>query len=173
MKKIILLTLFLCLTSYPVFAGGGEKKPAEGEAPAEPDVVMTIMEDEHLTQLSALLEASGLNAMLHEKGPFTIFAPHDDAFDAISETRMEKLLNEENKDELIKLMKYHIMPGPMLSRHMVHGQTAVAMMNEDLVLIKHDSDGITIDGHSILTPDITTTNGWIHVIDHVLDPGVN
>jgi uncharacterized surface protein with fasciclin (FAS1) repeats len=57
---------------------------------------------------------------------------------------------------------------------MVRGQTAVAVMNKDLVILKRDDNNVvTIDGHKILTPDITVTNGWIHIIDHILEPGVN
>jgi uncharacterized surface protein with fasciclin (FAS1) repeats len=179
MKNCLFIALFLFASMAlppPSHAGGGEKKPAHGEeaAPAEPDVVVTIMEDEHLTQFAKLLEASGMSAALHEAGPFTIFAPHDSAFEEISEERMEELLSKDYHDELIELMEYHIMPGPMLYRHMVRGQTAVAVMNKDLVILKRDDNNVvTIDGHKILTPDITVTNGWIHIIDHILEPGVN
>ena len=119
--------------------------------------------------LVAAVTAAGLAETLKGEGPFTVFAPTDEAFAALPEGTVENLLKPENKDQLIAVLTYHVVPGKVMS-----GDIAGKMMPVKTVqgseLDVDATDGVKVDGASVVQADIETSNGVIHVIDTVMLP---
>ena len=141
----------------PAFAGGHSK-----------DIVDTAVEAGPFTTLVAAVEAAGLVETLKGEGPFTVFAPTDDAFAALPEGTVEGLL--ENTEELTKILTYHVVPGKVMSTDLSDGMTAATVEGSDITI--GTEGGVTVNGANVGTADIETSNGVIHVIDAVIMPGM-
>lgn len=150
------------LTSAFVIAAG-----LTGAAHAS-NIVDTAKSAGSFQTLLTAAEAAGLVETLQGEGPFTVFAPTDDAFAALPEGKVERLLKPENKDELASILKYHVVPGKILSTDLEDGMKAKTA-NGKKVTIDLD-DGPMINQANIVNPDITAENGVIHVIDKVILP---
>ena len=153
---------FLALTaavslSAPAFAGGMSK-----------DIVDTAVEAGSFTTLVAAVQAAGLVETLKGDGPFTVFAPTDDAFAALPAGTVEELLKPENKDLLTSILTYHVVPGKVMSTDLSDGMTAATAQGSDVTI--KTMGGVTVDGANVVTADIETANGVIHVIDSVIQP---
>jgi uncharacterized surface protein with fasciclin (FAS1) repeats len=119
--------------------------------------------------LVAALKAADLTETLSGPGPFTVFAPTDKAFSALSEGTLEKLLKPENKEVLVKILTYHVIPGSVESKTLKSGK--VKTVEGMSVMVKVGKDGkVTIDDALVKTADIKASNGMIHVIDKVIVP---
>jgi len=118
--------------------------------------------------LAAAVKAAGLAETLQGKGPFTVFAPTDEAFAAI-QSEVDKLLKPENKEKLSKILTYHVINGKMKASDLKDGQELTTVQGGKLkVVVKGGT--VTVGNAKVTTADITATNGVIHVIDKVLLP---
>ena len=133
------------------------------------DIVDTAASAGQFNTLVAAVEAADLVATLKGDGPFTVFAPTDEAFAALPEGTVESLLKPENKDELIAVLTYHVVAGKIMSSDIAGKQTMVESV-QGSELDVNATNGVTVDGATVVTADIETDNGVIHVIDRVVLP---
>ena len=142
----------------PAFADGHMGKDIVDTAAASPD----------FETLVAAVQAAGLVDTLKGDGPFTVFAPTDAAFAALPEGTVESLLKPENKDQLIDILTYHVVPRKVMSTDLSDGMTATTVEGGDLT-VDLDS-GVMINDAHVTAADIETSNGVIHVVDKVILP---
>ena len=133
------------------------------------DIVDTAVSAGQFNTLVAAVEAADLVATLKGDGPFTVFAPTDEAFAALPEGTVENLLKPENKDELIAVLTYHVVAGKIMSSDIAGKQTMVESV-QGSELDVNATNGVKVDGATVVTADIETDNGVIHVIDRVVLP---
>ena len=133
------------------------------------DIVDTAVSAGKFKTLAAALGAAGLVDTLQGKGPFTVFAPTDDAFAALPAGTVESLLKPENKDKLTSILTYHVVPGRVSASQVVQLGGAVTV-NGQRVDIKVDGSTVMIDGARVLATDVECDNGVIHIIDSVILP---
>ena len=133
------------------------------------DIVDTAVSAGQFNTLVAAVEAAGLVTTLKGDGPFTVFAPTDEAFAALPEGTVENLLKPENKDQLIAVLTYHVVPGKIMSSDIAGTATMVESV-QGSELDVNATNGVTVDGATVVTADIETDNGVIHVIDRVVLP---
>ena len=140
-------------------------------APAEPATVGTIVEiaagNPDFSTLVAAVGAAGLVETLNGEGPFTVFAPTNEAFAALPAGVLDALLLPENKDALVKILTYHVVPGTVMAADVAAGD--VATVEGQNITIATDG-GVTVNGAAVVQTDIVGSNGVIHVIDQVLLP---
>ncbi|GKX35300.1 MAG: beta-Ig-H3/fasciclin [Rhizobiaceae bacterium MnEN-MB40S] len=133
------------------------------------DIVDTAVGAGQFNTLVAAVEAAGLVDTLKGEGPFTVFAPTDDAFAKLPAGTVEDLLKPENKDKLVAILTYHVIPGKVMS-----GDIAGKSMEVDTVqgskLSVDATDGVKVDEAMVVTADVEADNGVIHVIDAVVLP---
>jgi len=118
--------------------------------------------------LTVAVKAAGLSETLQGKGPFTVFAPNDAAFSAI-QPEVDKLLKPESKAKLSKILTYHVVSGKVKAADLIDGQELTTVEGSKLKVSVNDGK-VTIGGAKVTSPDITASNGIIHVIDKVLLP---
>ena len=133
------------------------------------DIVDTAVEAGSFETLVAAVQAAGLVDTLKGEGPFTVFAPTDEAFAALPEGTLESLLKPENKEQLAAILTYHVIPGKVVSGDIAGKQLEVATVEGSTVAVD-GSEGVTVDGANVVQADIMTDNGVIHVIDKVILP---
>ena len=133
------------------------------------DIVDTAVGAGSFTTLVAAVQAAGLVDTLKGEGPFTVFAPTDEAFAALPEGTVESLLLPENKDQLISILTYHVVPGKVMSGDIAGKQMEVTTVQGSMANVDA-TDGVKIDGANVVSPDIEASNGVIHVIDAVILP---
>lgn len=119
--------------------------------------------------LREALEVAGLSAMLSDSGPYTLFAPNDRAFAKLPMGAVEDWLRQENRSELLSLLKYHIFPG-LASSADVGTMSRPKMLQGQSAIITKEGDKIRIDGANLIGVDIVSSNGVIHMIDAVMQP---
>ena len=133
------------------------------------DIVDTAVSAGQFNTLVAAVEAADLVTTLKGDGPFTVFAPTDEAFAALPEGTVENLLKPENKEQLISVLTYHVVAGKIMSSD-IAGTTAMVESVQGSELDVNATNGVTVDGATVVTADIETDNGVIHVIDRVVLP---
>mgnify|MGYP001792369225 CR=1 FL=1 len=154
-------TLF-ALTAAPTLATSAF---AMGDAK---DIVAPAAEAGSFEPLLAAATAAGLVETLKGDGPFTVFAPTDEAFAALPEGTVESLLLPENKDQLVSILTYHVVPGKVMSTDLSDDMMAATVQGGEIMI---DLDnGVMINDASVVTADIEASNGIIHVIDKVILP---
>ncbi len=153
---------FLALTAATAFA-----MPAFAESHSK-DIVDTAVAAGTFTTLAAALEAAGLVETLKGEGPFTVFAPTDAAFAALPAGTVEDLLKPENKDKLVAVLTYHVVPGAVASSALTEGMTAATVNGAEVTFTLEG--GAKINGAVISAADVAASNGVIHVIDSVILP---
>jgi transforming growth factor-beta-induced protein len=144
-------------------------EPTATAAPELADIVDTAVADGRFTTLAAALEAAGLVETLKGEGPFTVFAPTDDAFAALPAGTLDELLKPENKQQLVDILTYHVVPGKVMAADVAGLTSATTVLGKD-VTIKVDMGNVYINDAKVILTDIETSNGVIHVIDSVLLP---
>ncbi|MEQ9408772.1 MAG: fasciclin domain-containing protein [Fuerstiella sp.] len=137
--------------------------------PNEKDIVDTAVGAGSFNTLVAAVKAAGLVDTLKGKGPFTVFAPTDAAFAKLPEGTVANLLKPENKDQLVAILTYHVVPGKVLAGDVVKVSSAKTVNGKE-VAVKVSDAGVMIDGAKVVATDIETSNGVIHVIDSVILP---
>jgi uncharacterized surface protein with fasciclin (FAS1) repeats len=143
-------------------AGHHEEKPAK-------DIVDTAVAAGQFSTLAAALDAAGLVETLKGNGPFTVFAPTDEAFARLPEGTVENLLRPENRDQLIAVLTYHVVPGKVKAADVVTLDTAETV-NGAAITITVADNGVQVDDANVVATDIAASNGVIHVIDSVILP---
>ena len=133
------------------------------------DIVDTAISAGSFNTLVAAVQAAGLEDTLRSEGPFTVFAPTDEAFAALPEGTVEDLLKPENIDTLISILTYHVIPGKVMSGDIAGQMLMVETVQGGSVSIDA-TNGVMIDGANVIQADIETSNGVIHVIDAVILP---
>lgn len=133
------------------------------------DIVDTAVAAGSFKTLVAAVTAAGLVETLKGAGPFTVFAPSDDAFAALPAGTVEDLVKPENKDKLTAILTLHVMAGKVMAAD-VAGTTATPASVNGEALHVDGTDGVTVNGAKVVSADIECTNGVIHVIDTVLLP---
>ena len=149
---------------------GGQKAPKTAAAPAKAmDIVDTAAKAGSFQTLLAAAKAAGLVDTLKGDGPFTVFAPTDEAFAKLPEGTVESLLKPENRDQLIAILTYHVVPGAVRAADVVKLDEA-ATVNGQSVAIQVADNGVQINNANVIATDIEASNGVIHVIDTVILP---
>ncbi|MEI6686795.1 MAG: fasciclin domain-containing protein [Planctomycetota bacterium] len=138
-------------------------------APAEKDIVDTAVEAGSFKTLAAALKAADLIETLKGKGPFTVFAPTDEAFAKLPEGTVETLLKPENKAKLAAILTYHVVAGKVEAKDAVKLKSAKTVNGASFNINVSDA-GVMVDKAKVVKTDIQCTNGVIHVIDAVILP---
>ncbi|MGB0714553.1 MAG: CIA30 family protein [Phycisphaerae bacterium] len=136
---------------------------------ADKDIVDTAVANSNFSTLVTALQETGLAAALRADGPFTVFAPTDEAFAKLPAGTVESLLEPENRDVLKRILLFHVVSGDVRSRQLVGMPSATTLNGQRLQVALRDGRA-KVNDSAILTPDITCENGVIHVIDSVLLP---
>ncbi|MDW4549619.1 fasciclin domain-containing protein [Defluviimonas sp. D31] len=132
------------------------------------DIVDTAVAAGDFGTLAAALTAADLVDTLKGEGPFTVFAPTDEAFAALPEGTVEDLLKPENKDKLAAVLTYHVVPGKVMSTDLTNGMQAATVNGADVTIMT--DGGVKVNDASVTAADVEATNGVIHVIDKVILP---
>jgi len=159
-------TLIASAAAVAVLAGGLAVRAQQK------DIVDTAVAAGSFKTLAAALEAAGLVETLKGDGPFTVFAPTDEAFAKLPAGTVENLLKPENKDKLVAILTYHVVPGSVKAEQVVSLSEAKTV-NGQSVKISAMGGTVKIDDATVVQTDIVTSNGVIHVIDSVILPGSN
>ena len=133
------------------------------------DIVDVATENGSFTTLVTALKAGGLVETLKGKGPFTVFAPTDEAFAKLPEGTVEMLLKPENKDKLVAVLTYHVVAGKVTASDVVKMDSGTTVQGQK-VMVEVDNDKVMINDAHVVNADIEASNGVIHVIDKVLLP---
>ncbi|HIK32661.1 MAG TPA: fasciclin domain-containing protein [Oscillatoriales cyanobacterium M59_W2019_021] len=134
---------------------------------AEPTIVEIAAGNESFSTLTAALEAAGLLETLSGAGPFTVFAPTNEAFAALPEGTLEEWLKPENQEALIEILTYHVVPGKVMSADLADGEVTTVQGSPVTIDL---SNGVMVGNANVVTADIPASNGVIHVIDTVMIP---
>lgn len=136
---------------------------------ASADIVDTAVGAGAFNTLVAAVQAADLVSTLKSDGPFTVFAPTDDAFAKLPAGTVENLLKPENKQQLVAVLTYHVVPGKVTSSDLA-GKRLEAKTVQGTTVDIDATDGVRVDGATVVQADIMTSNGIIHVIDRVILP---
>lgn len=130
------------------------------------DIVDTAIAAEEFDTLVQAVQAAGLVETLKGEGPFTVFAPTDEAFAKLPAGTLESLLAD--KDKLVEILTYHVVPGRVMAADVVNLSSAKTVQGQSVSI--STSNGVQIDGANVVQTDIQASNGVIHVIDTVILP---
>lgn len=183
MKKTVLASLAVAALALSSLTALAQKDPEVGGAPMYPTktIVQNAVNSPIHKTLVAAVKAAGLVDTLNGPGPFTVFAPTDDAFAKLPAGTVDNLVKPENKAELVKILTYHVVPGRISSKQLMrmikkgHGKaTLKTVQGEDLLATMSGGHIMLTDAKggmaTITTANVFQSNGVIHVIDAVLMP---
>ncbi|MGJ3263819.1 MAG: fasciclin domain-containing protein [Salinarimonas sp.] len=134
------------------------------------DIVDVAIAADDFTTLVAAVDAAGLVETLKGEGPFTVFAPTDAAFAALPEGTVETLLQPENRDQLVAILTYHVIPGAVMSSDIAGQEVMPETVQGSTLSIDATGDAVMVNNATVVTADVEATNGVIHIIDTVLIP---
>lgn len=168
-RRRLITALVATFTLLTVSACGSEE---ESSTPAVEETVTNTIVDvasttEGFSTLVAALSAAELVDTLSGEGPFTVFAPTDDAFAALPAGVLDALLLPENKATLVKILTYHVVSGMVMAADVTDGDVATV---EGQTIKLATKDGVTVNGAKVVQADVMADNGVIHVIDAVILP---
>lgn len=179
MKHIFLLVVAAALvlsacapaaTSTPTQPPMPTATPVSPTATPAPKTIVDIaVADGRFSTLVTAVQAAGLVETLSGEGPFTVFAPTDDAFAKLPKETLENLLKPENKDQLVKVLTYHVVPGKVMASDVVKLSEAQTAAGEPIA-IKVEGNKVFVNDAQVILTDIEASNGVIHVIDAVILP---
>ncbi len=161
-------TFCTCLVAASVALLGVVGAARAEDSAAKKDIVDTAVAAGSFNTLAAALKAGGLVEALKGKGPFTVFAPTDEAFAKLPKGTVESLLKPENRDQLVAILKYHVVSGKVTSGQVVKLDSAKTLQGSEVTV--DASKGVKINDANVIKADIAASNGVIHVIDRVLLP---
>ena len=156
-RTLLAVAAATAVISGPVMAAGHTQ-----------DIVDTAVAAGSFNTLVAAVSAAGLVDTLKGDGPFTVFAPTDDAFAALPEGTVETLLLPENIGMLTAILTYHVVPGKVMSSDLENGMMAATVEGSDIMI--ELSEGVMVNKANVISADIEASNGVIHVIDAVIMP---
>jgi uncharacterized surface protein with fasciclin (FAS1) repeats len=165
-RKLNLFDLTAAVTAVLLFASTAF---AGNYGTKKADIVDTAVANGNFTTLAAALEAGDLIGTLKSDGPFTVFAPTDEAFAKLPDGTVEALLLPENKDKLVAILTYHVVPGKVSAADVVNLNSA-ATANGSNVAISVRDDSVFVNDSRVVATDIYASNGVIHVVDTVILP---
>lgn len=165
-RKFAVAVAALTVIASPAMAGHHEKSEKEM---VKSDIVDTAVAAGGFTTLVAAVQAAGLEDTLRSDGPFTVFAPTDEAFAALPAGTVENLLKPENKDQLVAVLTYHVLAGKTYAADLA-GQTLSAPTVNGAEVNVDGTDGVKANNATVVAADVKASNGVIHVIDTVLLP---
>lgn len=147
-------------------------KEAASAAATEPqqDIVATAVATGSFNTLIAAVQAAELVDVLQQKGPYTVFAPTDEAFAKLPTDTVEELLKPENREKLQAILTYHVIPGKVLATDVVSRDDAATVNGKSIRFSVSENDAVKVNEAAIVKTDILCSNGVIHVIDRVLLP---
>ena len=187
LKKTLLVALCVPALAFGVAACGGDDEESSSssetttEAPVETsngsneaasneDIVALASGNKDLSTLVTAVTAADLAETLQGEGPYTVFAPTNEAFAALPPAELERLLKPANKDELANILTYHVVAGDVKSSDLSDGQMVETVQGEKLE-VKIGNDGSVMVGDAtVVMADVEASNGTVHVIDAVLVP---
>lgn len=143
--------------------------PNGSQTESTPSIVDIAVNDEDFSTLVAALQAADLVETLSGDGPFTVFAPTNEAFAKLGEGVLEDLLKEENKDQLVSILTYHVVPGKVMSTDLSDGLSAATVQTSEVTFTVND-EGVKVNDAMVTMADIEGSNGVIHIIDTVILP---
>ena len=164
--RIYKLTTLLIITLLSTNAMSG----GYGKATKQKDIVDTAVSAGSFNTLVAAVKAAGLVDTLKSDGPFTVFAPTDEAFAKLPEGTLESLLKPENKDQLAAILTYHVVSGKVKAKDVVKLSSASTVQGSDVAIMVKDGGVVLNNSSNVVKTDIKTSNGIIHVIDTVILP---
>ena len=136
------------------------------------DIVSLAVGNKDLSTLVAAVKAAGLVETLQSAGPFTVFAPTNEAFAALPKGTLESLLKPENKAKLVSILTYHVVGAKVMSTDLSNGQKAKTVQGESIKVTIGDG-GVMINDAKVVAADVAASNGVVHVIDKVILPPGN
>ncbi|MCF8379103.1 MAG: fasciclin domain-containing protein [Bacteroidales bacterium] len=160
--------LTILLAGSFLFAISGNNPEVSGEKKSK-DIVDLAISTDFLSTLVAAVIAGDLVETLKGDGPFTVFAPTNDAFAALPEGTLESLLKPENKDKLVQILTYHVVAGKVMSTDLSDGMKAKTVQGKN-INVKISDKGVMINQAKVTVADIVASNGVVHVIDQVILP---
>jgi uncharacterized surface protein with fasciclin (FAS1) repeats len=134
------------------------------------DIVETAVSAGQFETLVAAVQAADLVEVLQGEGPFTVFAPTDEAFAALPEGTVEGLLEPANKDQLVAGLTYHVVPGLVMAEDAAGNVVELETVQGGMLTVDGSGDGVTVNGANVVSADVMADNGVIHVIDAVILP---
>lgn len=164
MKKV--LSLVMVMTIF--FASSFTPKTTSVHE-VEADIVDLAVATEFLSTLVAAVKAGDLVDVLKGDGPFTVFAPTNEAFAKLPAGTVENLLKPENKAQLVSVLTYHVVPGKVMSKDLKNGQKAKTVQGSEITVTLKDGKAM-INNATVTAADIEASNGVVHVIDTVILP---
>ncbi|HSF55700.1 MAG TPA: fasciclin domain-containing protein [Algoriphagus sp.] len=164
MKKVLSLVMVMTIFFVSSFT---PKKTNVHEV--EADIVDLAVATEFLSTLVAAVKAGDLVDVLKGDGPFTVFAPTNEAFAKLPAGTVENLLKPENKAQLVAVLTYHVVPGKVMSKDLKNGQKAKTVQGSDITVTLKDGKAM-INNATVTAADIEASNGVVHVIDTVILP---
>ena len=168
-QRLMILTACAALAlGGSAFAGSHPKTGNMASAKAQADIVDVAIAAGSFHTLVAAVQAAGLVDTLKGDGPYTVFAPNDEAFAKIPKADLDALLAD--REKLVAVLTYHVVPGRVTAEDVVGLRSAVTVQGESLTI--GTQGGVTVDGATVIHPDIEASNGVIHVIDTVVFPRV-
>ncbi len=168
-SKMKFRVLFAFAAVVSAFTNGLMLNAAEEAKPVSKTIVETAVAAEGFKTLVAAVKAGDLAEALSGEGPFTVFAPTDEAFAKLPAGTLESLLKPENKEKLVNILKYHVVSGKVMAADVVK-LTEAETLAESKVTVKVHEGSVMINDSKVIKADIECSNGVIHVIDKVLLP---
>ena len=166
--KTLKTFLFVALTGLFAFSGNTYAQ-CETSSSKTQNIVELAGGTANLSTLVAAVKAGDLVETLQGEGPFTVFAPTDEAFAALPEGTLESLLKPENKDKLVRILTYHVVSGKVKSSDLKNGMKAKTVQGGD-IKISLAGKKVSINDASVTSADVMASNGVVHVIDKVIMP---
>jgi uncharacterized surface protein with fasciclin (FAS1) repeats len=166
-KFIAVLSLMVASLAFMPAAFAGHHN--EGDHGMKKDIVDVAAENGSFNTLVAAIKAAGLVDTLKGEGPFTVFAPTDEAFAKLPEGTLEMLLEPENKDKLASILTYHVVSGKVMSTDVVKIDSATSVQGQ-MLMVEVADENVMINNAKVIMADVKASNGVIHVIDTVLMP---
>jgi uncharacterized surface protein with fasciclin (FAS1) repeats len=164
--KALMTTFFALALAFSATATTDPVKPVKS---VDDDIVTLAVNTEFLSTLVAAVKAGDLVGVLQGDGPFTVFAPTNEAFAALPAGTLESLLKPENKATLVSILTYHVVAGKVKSTDLSNGMKA-ATVNGANVTVTINNMGVMINDAKVTAADIMASNGVVHVIDKVILP---
>ena len=168
--SVLLVAIIALAACAPQPTPAPTPEPTAIPEPVLSDIVDTAVADGRFTTLAAALGAANLVETLKGEGPFTVFAPTDDAFAKLPEGTVESLLLPENLEQLKSILLYHVVSGKVLASDVVTLTSAETVLGEDVTIKVEDGKVFLNDTVEVIITDVEASNGVIHVIDAVLLP---
>ncbi|MBD1870007.1 fasciclin domain-containing protein [Oculatella sp. FACHB-28] len=148
-----------------------EDPTAEGATAGEGETVADLAaSDESFSTLATAIEAAGLTETLSGEGPYTVFAPTNEAFEALPEGTLDQLLLPENKDVLAQVLTYHVVPEELPASEIAAGEVETVEGTPVTVEVDEAAGGVMVNNATVIEPDIQASNGVIHAVDQVILP---